>query len=480
MQWQQRVSSKWSFIINSYLENANGHYKYKVNGDGSDTSATRTNSGLNVQSADGALYWSKNDSNKFNLHLSYYNSNRGLPGAVVFYNPTSNQHLWNKDFFVQSGYERLWKSSFHLLINIKLSQNYTRYVDPDYLNNQGGLDERYTQREFYQSAALSYHLLSNWEMSYAADASISDLNANLPDYSYPTRFSLLNVLATKLILGRWHFQGNLLNTYINERVKIGTASPASNVVSPTVMVVYQPKNNSNLQFRAFYKDIFRYPTFNDLYFFPVNGPRNLKPEYAKQFDAGITYRKGINSILDFITFSLDGYYNNLTNKIIYLPGSNIAMSSIINLGKVVIKGIDVGIKTQTVLINGWQGSIVINYTFQDAIDVTDPISSVYRQQIPYTPKNTIALNGGADYKNIGLYYNQVLSSDRYYLGENLPANLVYGYSVSDLSFIYKFLTGNKPVVLSAHIDNVFNENYLIVRSFPMPGRSFLLSFQITI
>jgi len=480
MQWQQRVSDKWSFIVNSYLESANGRYKYKVKGDGSDTSATRINSGLNAQSVDGALYWTKSDSNKFNLHLSYYNSDRGLPGAVVFYNPTSNQHLWNKDFFIQSGYERLWKSSFHLLINTKLSEDYIRYIDPDFLNNSGGLDERYTQREFYQSAALSYHLQSNWEISYAADASISDLNANLPDYSYPTRFTLLNVLATKFVLGQWCFQGNLLNTYINEQVKTGTASPATRVLSPTVMATYQPSGSPDLQFRAFYKDIFRYPTFNDLYFFPVNGPRNLKPEYTKQFDAGVTYRKGLNSFLDYITLSIDGYYNNVTNKIIYLPGANLAIPSIINLGKVDIKGVDFGLKTQTVLTNGWRGSLSVNYTFQDAIDVTDPASSFYKQQIPYTPKNTLALNAGVDYKNMGLYYNQVLSSDRYYLSENLPANLVDGYSVSDLSFIYKFLTGNKPVVLSAHLDNLFNENYVIVRSFPMPGRSFLLSFQITI
>lgn len=480
LQWQQRLSNRWSFIINSYWEKANGQYKYKVKGDGSDTSSTRTNGDINAQEADGALYYTKSDSDKFNLHLNYYNSDRGLPGAVIFYNPVSNQRLWNRDIFVQSGYERLWQSSLHLLINTKLSQDYTRYTDPDYLNGQGGLNDRYNQREFYLSGALSYHLLSNWEISYATDIALTSLDATLFNYAYPTRFTLLNVLASNFNAGKWRFQGNLLHTYVDEWVKMGSAAPTRSIFSPTLMATYRPFNGYDLQVRAFYKDIFRNPTFDEQYYFAVNGARNIKPEFAKQYDAGITYRKALNSLLDYITLTIDGYYNNVTDKIVALPNQNPAISSIINLGRVDITGVDAGLKTGTKTYDGWRGTLSVNYTYQDAIDVTDPTSSFYNQQIPYTPKNTIALNGGVDYKQLGLYYNQVLSSSKYYLSENLPENLVDGYAVSDVSLIYKFLAGNKPAVLSAHVDNLFNENYVIVRSFPMPGRSVLLSFQIKI
>ncbi|HZX58125.1 MAG TPA: TonB-dependent receptor, partial [Mucilaginibacter sp.] len=99
-------------------------------------------------------------------------------------------------------------------------------------------------------------------------------------------------------------------------------------------------------------------------------------------------------------------------------------------------------------------------------------------QIPYIPRNSVALNAGAEYKQFGLYYNQVISSSRFYLADiNSQVN---GYSVADLSFIYKLSIGRKPAVFSAHLNNMFNQDYSIVRSFPMPGRSFLLSLQITI
>jgi len=479
-QWQQRISNRWSFIINSYLENANGRYNYKIKGDGSDSSVTRTDADLSVQEADGALYWTKSDSNKFNLHLNYYNSERGVPGAVVFYNPTSNERLWNKDVFIQSGYEHLWRSSLHLLINTKLSQDYIRYTNPDFLNSQGGLDERYTQREFYQSAALSYHLLQNWEIGYSADVSFSGLDANLYQFAYPTRFSLLNVLASNFNIGKWRFQGDLLNTHISEQVKTGQVAPPHTVFSPTLMATYQPFASPDLQLRAFYKDIFRYPTFDEQYYFAITGPRIVKPEYVKQYDVGVTYRKALNSFFDYVTFSADGYYNHVTNKIIALPNPDPSKTTIINLGKVDIKGVDIGIKTQTKTAGGWRGTLSVNYTYQDAIDVTDPISSDYNQQIPYTPKNTLAANGGVDYKSVGIYYNLVLSSSRYYLSENLPQNLVNGYSVSDVSLIYQFKIDGLPAVFSAHADNLFNQQYVIVQSYPMPGRSYLLSFQIKI
>jgi vitamin B12 transporter len=477
MQWQQRINERWSFVLNSYIENANGRYKFKNPEDGSDTSQTRTNAGISDQRIDGSLYWLKNDSNKFGLHINYYNSDRGLPAAVVNYNPYSNQRLWNQDFFTQAGYMHSWTDGLQLLLNTKLSQEYTRYRDPDYQNNSGGIDSRYTQREFYQSAALAYHITANWEISYAADASVSNVGAASPtnsisNYAFPSRFTFQEVLASKLVLGRWRFEGDLLHSYVNEWVKYGNATPNQDVLSPTFMATFQPFVSSDLQLRAFYKDIFRDPTLDEQYLFDPLGSRNIKPEFAKQFDLGIAYRKSLNSFLEYFTLTVDGYYNRVTNKIVDLPAQNPAIPAVINIGAANIKGVDVSIKTQTRESNGWRGLLSVNYSYQHAVD------TLLKLQIPYIPRNSVALNAGADYKQFGLYYNQVISSSRLYL-EDINSQ-VNGYSVADLSFIYKLSIGLKPAVFSAHVNNLFNQDYSIVRSFPMPGRSYLLSLQITI
>lgn len=474
-QWQQRISKSWSVIVNGHLEHANGRYKFDPQGDGSDTLATRLNSEVNTRQADAALYWAQSDNNKFNLHVNYNSSDRGIPGPFVLHNPYSATELQNQDLFVQAGYERKWDNTLHLLINSKYSQNYLRYTDPNYLNGAGGLDERYTQREFYQSVTLAYDLLKNWQVSYAVDAAYAKLDANLLNYLYPNRFSLLNVLASNLTLGKWLLQGNVVLNNVSEHVNSGdVAAPVSKLL-PTVVVSYRA--SQNLQLRAFYKDVFRLPTFNEQYFFAVVQIRNIKPEYAKQFDAGLTYSKSMNGLLSYVALTADGYFNRVTNKIITLPSGDPRKASVLNLGQVDILGVDVGLKTELAINTKLKAVFNGSYTYQQSLDVTKPDASV---RIPYTPQHSLAVNAGFVHKKWGIYYNQVYSSSRYYIEDNSPEYKIPGFTVADISGTYNLQAGSKPVALSAGINNIFNTRYEVVRSYPMPGRWLKLSAQITI
>jgi vitamin B12 transporter len=483
LQWQQRISTTWSLIINSYIENADGRYKYKAQNDGVDSLRTRTGADLTSQQIDGALYWTKSDSNKFSLHVNYYNSDRGLPGAVILYSTAQPSRLWNQDFFLQASYEHIWHNRLHLLLNGKVSKDYLHYFTP-FLNTQGDLDQHFTQREAYISAALSYTILSNWEVSYAVDGSLNDLNTQYnftpaTPFPIPTRFTLLNVLASNYTIGKLHLQGSLLNTNTVESVKIGKPAPNRNIYSPTLMASIQPFDSSNFQLRGFYKNIFRDLTFNDLYYEPVINP-NLKPEFVKEFDLGATYTKGLTGFFNYVTFTIDAYYNNVTNKIVFIPHDPFN-ASVTNAGKVDVKGIDVSIKTQINLSSELKGALSANYTFQNAINVTDPTSSIFLNQIPYTPKNTSALNAGLNYGHLGVYFNQVLLSQRYFTNDNLPGDNLPGYSISDASVFYHFFTGNRiPLKASFEVNNLFNKSYYVIQSYPMPGRSYRISLQITI
>jgi vitamin B12 transporter len=479
LQWQQRISSNWSFTLNGSYTGANGRYKYKIIGDGSDTLATRHNSDVKSYQTDGALYWAKNDSNKFKLQFNYNNSNRGLPGPVIFYTDNSKQQLQNHDLLIQSGYEHIASNSFHLLISSKFSQNYLHYADPDFKNNTGGIDEHYTQHEFYQSIAVGYHLLPNWEVSYATDAALANLQSDVYQYAFPTRVSLLNVLATNFTFGKWQLQGNILHNYITESVKTGTAAVNRSAFSPTIAASFKPFDNSGFLLRAFYKNSFRAPTFAEQYYY-ATVPRSIRPEYVKQYNLGITYGKSFDALLNDVTLTADAYYNNVKDKIIYLPTRSPETPSVTNLGKVDIKGLDVTLKTRWLLSPSFTGVLSAAYTYQNAINVTNPADSYYLDQIPYTPKNLINLNGGLTYKQLNFYYNYQLSSSRYYISNNEPDYYLPGYHASNASLVYNFLSHKMPVTVSAEVNNIFNLNYVIIRNYPMPGRAFRLSMQITI
>jgi len=479
LQWQQRISNNWQLVLNSNYIGANGRYKYKVDGDASDTLAIRKNGNVHSLQTDVALYYSKTDSSKFNIHLNYYNAKRGLPGPVIFYSELHGQHLNNNDLFVQAGYQHIWKNSLKLLLNSKVSQLKTRYLDSPYFNTKGYILENYKQREAYQSAALSYAITNDWEISYAIDASYTTVDADINKYAYPARFTLLNVLASSFKVGKWQLQGNLLQTNIHESVQKGAAFQQKAVLSPTLVATVQPFSEPNFKLRAFYKNAFRAPTLDELYYYAAV-ERIIKPEFVYQYDLGATYSKNLNGFLEYVVLTADAYYNNVHNKILAVPSRNPAVFSFSNLGKVDIRGLDVGFRSQTRLYNGWQASLNVNYTYQYAVDVSDPTAATYKQQIPYTPKNTLAFNAGANYKDLGIYFNQVVSAGRYYTGTKQPEYLVPGYALSDASAVYKFISGKTPVTTSLEVNNLFNKNYSIIRSYPMPGRSYRLSFQITI
>lgn len=477
IQYHQKLSKNWSFNMNTALQNANGEYKFKVNGDGSDTLAIRKNSKIVALQFDGGIAGKINKNGSLALRLNYYDSERGLPNAVIFYNPIGNQSLWNKDFYGQVLYTQKINQKWDFLLSGKFSNNYTRYNDPAYLNQAGELDNRYTQKEYYQSAATTYNPIKNLKLNYAADVFFTSLYTSLYQYVYPIRTTILQVLGGKYELKKLTFEGNILNTYIKEKVKNGNASPERMVFTPTFAIAYQA--SSYLLFRGFYKDIFRYPTFNDLYYTNF-GNRKLNPEKARQYNAGFVYSKFTTSRVNWFSFSTDFYFNQINDKIIALPNKDLFIWSMYNIGKVNIYGSDFTSKFNYQFNPKSNLQANINYTYQLALDKTDPTSSVYNNQIPYTPPHTITFNTGYQTEKWGVFYNHIFSSGRYYLGENKPAYFVNGFSVSDLSGSYDTKAYSKPLTLSLAINNLFNNNYAIIRSFPMPGTSVRITIKTII
>ncbi|OAQ38130.1 hypothetical protein A5893_15110 [Pedobacter psychrophilus] len=477
IRYDQKINDNWTFNVSSALQKATGEYKFKVDGDGSDTISIRRNSKINTLLFDGGVRGKLGKNALLEVRANYYDSERGLPDAVIFYNPTGNQTLWNKDFYTQAKFTQKLGEKWDLLASAKFSRNYTRYNDPDYLNLKGELDNQYTLKEYYQSVAATFSPIKNLNFNYAADLFFTTLYTNLYQYAYPLRTSLLQVIGGKYQLNKWTFEGNILNTYIKEKVKNGRPSPERNIFTPTISLSYQA--SSNLVLRGFYKDIFRYPTFSDLYYTNF-GNRKLNPEKAKQYSTGLIYSKFTNTKFNWFAFSSDFYFNQINDKIIALPNKDLFIWTMYNIGKVNVYGVDFTSKFNYEINKKSELQANINYTYQSALDKTDPTSAVYNNQIPYTPHHTIAFNAGYQTKSWGIFYNNIFSSGRYYLGENKPNYFVKGFFVSDISANYQTNIYNKPISLSAEVNNIFNQNYSIIRSFPMPGTSLRLTIKTII
>ncbi|MEG2150767.1 MAG: TonB-dependent receptor [Bacteroidaceae bacterium] len=479
---EQRLSKRWTASVNGEWMSADGHYPYSIHyGSAKEDSVShhkRKNSQVQTLRTEAALFGNFSSTEQWKLKAYYYQSSRGLPDATVFYYSNPAQHLWDKSTFIQSQYKKEISPKVVFQTSAKWNWSYQHYLDPHTYNLAGKEDNSYYQQEYYLSASVLWRTFRNLSFSLSTDGAINTMRANLIDFPYPTRYSWLTVVAAKYVNEHITASASALFTLINEDTRTGDSGDNHRKLSPYVSFSYQPFIEHDLRIRAFYKHVFRLPTFNDLYYSQI-GNTKLKPENTSQYNVGLTYSREICSWLPQVSATADFYYNRVTDKIIAKPTGNIFKWSMENLGIVDIRGVDA---TASISFQPWEKlkvDLTGNYTYQRALDITDSQSKTYRNQIAYTPRVSGSGQVGIETPWINLSYSLLHSGKRYTTGQNLTKNRLEGYSDHSLSAERSFSIKKKTSIsLNAEVLNLLNKNYEIVNYFPMPGRSFRITLKL--
>ena len=475
--WQQKVSENTSLSFNTEWVKANGRYDfYYARGD-VDTLINRQNSDVDALRLEAALTGMLNDSSTWEVRLYNYISERGLPGAAVDNNYYSNDRQWDKDFFVQGRWEKKYNDLYSLLINGKFDRLDLRYKDPDFHNTQGFLENNYNQKEVYLSAANLFVWSNSLKSSLSADYFYNKLDADLMGFAYPERHTLLVNAAIEWQKNNFQIQANGLTTILKENVRVGNSAGGKQVFSPSISVSWKPFLDQNLYVRSFFKSIFRAPTFNDSYY-TIIGSTSLNPEYVNQYDLGFTWQKAFNSRFQQVTFKVDAYHNRIKDRITAIPLANLFRWSMVNLGRVEINGIDLGVSGNAALGADVNLDFGVNYTYQKALDKTANGAN-FNQFIPYAPKNSGSGFVAVVYKAFGLNYNTLYTGERYSLRPNILTNKMEDWFIQNLSVSYKNKLAKMNYKVLAEANNIANINYTVIRNYPMPGRNYRISFQIS-
>lgn len=472
--YQQRLSSRWSYSLNGDFLTSRGDYPFTViNGDKAEQ-YKRVNS--EVQSVRGELniYGRLRDGGKLTIKGNYLYSNRALPGSVVLYKQGGNEWLWDRNGFGSVNYQKRFSDKFSLMVNGKYTYMWSHYLIKD-LIYAGGKDEAfYTQNEGYLSVVGEYSPTTNLHFSFAEDVSYNKLDASLIDFVYPSRITSLSLLAGQYKCTRTTVTTSLLATYITEDVKVGIPSDDRFRVSPAVSASYKLFEDYNWRVRASYKDGFRVPTFNDLYYSRV-GNKNLKPEKATQFNLGVTWSGELSRSLNYASISVDGYHNIIQDKIVAIP--TLFIWRMMNIGKVKMSGVDLSSALHLSLDRLISMVFNLNYSFQYAVNLTDPESKVYGHQIPYTPRHSGSFSLAVKSGIINFSYVCNGVGRRYSFPQNTSSNLIKGYLDHTISLNRKFHLKSGAITLAAEVLNIGNVNYEVVKFYPMPGRSYRLTLK---
>lgn len=463
------IGQKLYHGFNAAYQRADGRYPYNnyVAGTGS---SKRQNSDVQTMRAEYDVQYLLNDSNSIQAKLNYYHSKRGLPGMVLLYNTYSAERLNNEVFFTQASWKKTFSAKSKMLLSGKFTKDYKYYIDPAYPNASGKLENEFHQQELYFSAAYSYAIHPSVRLSYAADYFNSRLQRTdsfAQGFANPRRNNLLNNIAIQYSKKLLTTSANLLHTYIKETTQNGAAGRNISEWAPAVSLAYRLQQQSPFLLRAFYKRIFRAPSFDDLYFTNV-GNTNLRPEFATQYNVGVTFNKNTAAAMQWLV-TTDLYYNRVKDRILAVPRQNLFQWTMLNVGEAQIKGLDAGIAAKFAAWKKWQFSSRLSYSYQDAKDMSDPASATYKNQLPYTPKHSGAIAFNAVFQQFSFSYNVLLSSYRYRLGDQISENLVKEWATQDVVLGYEIAGAkNNRYRFTASFNNIFNNQYEIIKYYPMP------------
>lgn len=480
--WEHRLSRSVDLSVSSEYMYTTGRYRFRYRKkDGYDTTAIRYNGDVHVVRAEVGLFGRITEGDwKAKAYL--YNSQRGYPGAFVREEPGKFRHedrQWDNNFLLQGSLRKAFSPCYTALFSAKYAFDYLHYLsDPRLDVTTMYVNNHYYQQEGYFSSAHDLTLTEAGHLALSNDIQWNTLRTDLYNFAYPTRLSVLTALATDWSLGGLKAQASLLHTYIHDWVKaLDQVAPSKQEWTPTIVLSYKPfPSVADLSLRGFYKRIFRMPTFNDLYYTFI-GNKYLRPEYTTQYDLGLVYTKDWGQgIFRHLELQVDGYLNYVDDKIIAMPTSNQFQWTMVNLGHVRIRGIDVSLES-ALNLGAFTTSARLTYTYQRAQDLTNPSDSYYGDQIPYIPWHSGSAILAFAWRGWDVNYSFIYTGERYNASANIRENHVQPWYTHDLSLSKSVKLYDKTFRLAAEVNNLLNQQYEVVRSYPMPGTSVKLKLE---
>ena len=477
----------WQGFIDGEYCSSRGDYPFRYHSEVEDTVGRRDNSDIRYGRVEAALF-----RGGFSSHIYYYDSERGCPGGIV--RRLSGKYVnvgreWDRDFFVQASYQKRFFDKVLFKANTKYTNEYLRYCT-DYPENQNmaRVDNHYRQHDVYGALCAAYMPWSWLSLSTSYDARYSILRADLKYFEDVKRLDQKQVLAAQLNWRGIQAAASALHQHYNDWTfaHVGAAEPLDKW-TPAFSLAY---TFHDITLRGWYKEIFRAPTLNDLYYTQV-GNRNLKPEDTKQWNVGVEYHwDNRQQSTDNKQWSMvngqwsidaqaDAYINKIENRIVCLPLKGTYTWSMMNYGETFCRGLNATIKGHYAT-GPWKFSLLSSFTWQHDVDRTDPDDEdMYDQPICYSPTFSSGVTAIAGWRSLQF------TTSYLYVGERMwskadPEDILEPYHNIDMKLSYTHNIKKVSLGLCLEVCDVLDIQYEHLPRYPMPGRNYKLTLSFGI
>jgi len=457
------------FKLSASLSNASsgGDFTYPDSG----KIMTRANSGQVSKNAFMSLTWQPGDQAQAQLSIFKYFARHQLPGPLLQlndsayskdsrFNLTFNSSLkLSPVFFLESkaGYQD-WRQTFHIQEPFYIPTN----VD-------------YNNQNWEAESRLDYFKGSN-KVSYGLAYLYSVLEGN--DHQRPS-LSLGTVSRSTFstfISGQKSIKHMLSDfALLTPSFRLDKTSGFQPNWSPLFGVLVSQGEKVNFDFKANWGKSYHNPTLNALFWkedaYSAGNP-NLKPERATNFDAGAEIRL---PLLGELLLGQTYFHNNVRDLIVWQRGFD-GKYSPFNVSKVRIEGYE-----QTLL---WRSSadlleLEISHTRSDAVNLTESHTQYYNL-IPFRPRHLCNFKCYFKSEKLDLNLQSRYASRRYTREQNTSGKQLPSYTIWDLALKFKHSLKGVEFNLTVGIYNFTDQNYELIERYPMPGREFRLTTQLTL
>jgi hypothetical protein len=456
--------SKWKAVGSFKARTFGGAYPFTYRNGNTLVRTERRNGDLTDLFGTGSLSYFF--SAKQFIHASYTGAayDKGLPGAVVFYNETAGQRLYGSNHLatlrhVVSG------SRIDVATTCSFQQNSLDYIDSNYLNSAGFLHSHFVSRQMdaqtqwrYRSPDDSLYVLVGGGVRY--EQLFSEAFAASPER--------LSVDGLAALQWKWH---GLFSAQLGLQ-DITDVRPAENRHTLVLLPGFEWKGNlfRKLAAGAGYRYTVRQPSFNELYYNQV-GNEDLRPEKAHL--AYLQLNRRWESENKMYEVTVQPFYVLATDKILAIPTKNLFIWSIQNIGRSQASGVEVQQRAMH-KIGTAAVSLHVSYTFQYTQDISDPDGPTYGHLLSYSPLHAGTAELSYEHKSWGTSLLLTYQGERYALNQNIPANLLGDFALLDVSVFYRLPLKKHHVVTRLAVNNLTNNYYSYIRYFIMPGMNWSL------
>lgn len=471
----RRFSERAAVSASGNFFYARNNYPFRVENGVASTTERRNNSRMQTMTAEAAGDFRTRGNGTLQAKLSFRESHRRLPGQVLLYNYSNSERMADRNGFAQLR----WQQSFgawQAMAAAKWDGQTSRYRDFGGKYPTGSYLEHYRQHDLYSSLGAERAFPKGLHAAYALDASQTSLRSNQNAAPKVRRTALLQAFSLRLTRRRltltargvWHHYKDRVSS---ETVRGKTESRLVPTVSASIRLVQDA--GRLLVLRVGHKEMFRLPTFAEAYHYHL-GAKKLQPELTRQTGFGLTFGTRLAAWCPALQLTADGYLNRVDNRIVSVP-VNLHTWRTMNYGKVAARGLDLTFSAtfrpaerHSVFLSG-------SYSWLRAEDRTKPNTTVYRLQLPYTPRHSGS--GALAYENpwVNLSLHATYAASRWSTPEHTSTTRLPAYGEAGLAAYRAFTLGNSQLLLRADVINALDTRYEVVRRYPMPGRSFKVS-----